>query len=555
MAAKYLKLLYAPIHPSRFCSETLAYIQRNLSNCSENHQKCVLNRPKGHLKHQALPSRLLHIRKDQTGYRIRLVQTQPRTSSKLRTLHPKYAALSYCWGDQEFIKSTPENITDHYNNIAFSKLPPGFQDTIEMCWGIGFFFLWIDSLCIIQGDQSDWDRESALMKDVYANAFLTIILASTGSPLEGLSNVSTECCSDVRVSYHLDDDNGSEITYFIQSASSTKQTLYSSDLEFYPSGVEYYYEGDVHKSEWIKRGWTFQESYLSTRKLLICSGHTDFSCKTSSSLQGILRICWPLKDVGYYVSRSRPRDWYDLVGHYSDRKLSRSEDKLPAISAVASLVREGHGDYVAGLWTKSLERGLLWAPGAYEGSRRALKRQTTYRGPTWSWCAYDGSLSYDMVGFHENLTRAFDILEIRWTLAEPSAIYGRLSTADGDRAYLMIRAKVAWVTIQSEERVASGVDAVMECRGMQRRGREGSSTFLIDCGKTEGFESLQRVAAMLVATMSSYYSIKDLEFGLFLRPIPSLGPVITYERVGCFRDWNELDMFKHGTQVQELRLV
>lgn len=150
---------------------------------------------------------------------------------------------------------------------------------------------------------------------------------------------------------------------------------------------------------------------------------------------------------------------------------------------------------------------------------------------------------------YDHLTRAFDILEIRWILAEPTAIYGRLSTADGDRAYLRLRAKVAWVTIQSEGKFGGGVDAVMEFGGTQKR----AWTF-IDCGEMEGFESPQRVAAMLVAT-TTYSDVTSVGRGLFLRPIPSLGPVITYERVGCFSsDWGDR-IFEHITEVQELCLV
>ena len=40
-------------------------------------------------------------------------------------------------------------------------------------------FLWIDSLCIIQDDQSDWEVESSLMAEIYSNAKLTIV--ATGS--------------------------------------------------------------------------------------------------------------------------------------------------------------------------------------------------------------------------------------------------------------------------------------------------------------------------------------------------------------------------------------
>lgn len=39
---------------------------------------------------------------------------------------------------------------------------------------LGYRYLWIDSLCIIQDDHQDWQRESGRMADVYSNADLVL---------------------------------------------------------------------------------------------------------------------------------------------------------------------------------------------------------------------------------------------------------------------------------------------------------------------------------------------------------------------------------------------
>lgn len=555
VAAQYLKMLHAPFNPSLLCSENIASIRQILSNCSEKHKDCTGNGAMDQSKHQALPSRLLQISKDQTGgYKIRLAHMSPTISPAQDGVNLKYAALSYCWGDQEFLKSTPENITDHYDNVRFSELPQGFRDTIELCWGIGIFYLWIDSLCIIQGNQFDWDRESAMMKDVYANAFLTIVIASTSSPLEGLSKGAPEQNPEIRVSYHLDDDNGSEITYFIQSKSWTDEFDDNRVGDAYALRFLHKYRTkSILQSNWSKRGWTFQENYLSTRKLFICAGHNDFSCQTSSHLQGALGIFPPLEDLRLIDGA---KDWYSLVKDYSHRKLSRWEDKLPAISAVASQKGEELGRYVAGLWTKELEKGLLWAPRDLGMDPIRSRRSPSYIGPTWSWCAYDGPIDYGLLRHDPECTRAFEILEIRCTLAQPSAIYGRLSTADGNRAYLKIRAKVVPVLVQSRKDgvYPGGNQAVMEFGGIEMDG----STY-IDCGETEHFSSPRRAVAMLVVIALSPSRDSGTSFGLLVRPTTSTGPVMTYERVGCFeyryRYGYGIDMFKYISEFQELCLV
>lgn len=44
----------------------------------------------------------------------------------------------------------------------------------------GIHYIWIDSLCIIQDDDDDWNRESAKMCDIYEGSYLTV--AATSSP-------------------------------------------------------------------------------------------------------------------------------------------------------------------------------------------------------------------------------------------------------------------------------------------------------------------------------------------------------------------------------------
>lgn len=39
-------------------------------------------------------------------------------------------------------------------------------------------YIWIDSLCIIQDDNNDWQRESSTMSKVYAGSTLNIVAAA-----------------------------------------------------------------------------------------------------------------------------------------------------------------------------------------------------------------------------------------------------------------------------------------------------------------------------------------------------------------------------------------
>ncbi|KIN03421.1 hypothetical protein OIDMADRAFT_90795, partial [Oidiodendron maius Zn] len=49
-----------------------------------------------------------------------------------------------------------------------------FQDTITVIRRLGYRYLWINSLCILQDNHVDWVTESAQMQDYYKNTISTI---------------------------------------------------------------------------------------------------------------------------------------------------------------------------------------------------------------------------------------------------------------------------------------------------------------------------------------------------------------------------------------------
>ena len=53
-------------------------------------------------------------------------------------------------------------------------LPPNFKDAIEVTRRLRLRYLWIDALCIIQDDLSDWEVESREMSRIYDDAHLVI---------------------------------------------------------------------------------------------------------------------------------------------------------------------------------------------------------------------------------------------------------------------------------------------------------------------------------------------------------------------------------------------
>lgn len=66
------------------------------------------------------------------------------------------------------------------SGISWDVLPQTFRDAIAMTERLGFQYLWIDALCIIQNSSADWMAEAACMYDVYF--YGTLMLSADVSP-------------------------------------------------------------------------------------------------------------------------------------------------------------------------------------------------------------------------------------------------------------------------------------------------------------------------------------------------------------------------------------
>ncbi|KXJ84723.1 hypothetical protein Micbo1qcDRAFT_110726, partial [Microdochium bolleyi] len=62
----------------------------------------------------------------------------------------------------------------------------------SVCASLGFDHIWIDSLCILQDSEKDWEEQSAVMADVYKFAWLNIAALWTTSDYEGFINDTRE---------------------------------------------------------------------------------------------------------------------------------------------------------------------------------------------------------------------------------------------------------------------------------------------------------------------------------------------------------------------------
>ncbi|KAF2123162.1 heterokaryon incompatibility protein-domain-containing protein [Lophiotrema nucula] len=81
-----------------------------------------------------------------------------------------YLCLSHCWGSSSHpLRTLKENLSQHLASIDWDSLPATFKDAIHFTRRLGYQFVWIDSLCIVQDDLDDWREQAAQMANIFQN--------------------------------------------------------------------------------------------------------------------------------------------------------------------------------------------------------------------------------------------------------------------------------------------------------------------------------------------------------------------------------------------------
>jgi hypothetical protein len=315
----------------------------------------------------------------------------------------EYVALSHRWGVSQHFSSNKATINKMSNGFSIDELPMTFRDAVQVATWLGFSYLWIDALCILQDDEEDWERESKKMGDVFGHARFSIAAHCAAEDSEGFLTKSMAKRPAVEFKY---------------SADTTFRICRRADLE-----------ADVTNSQLCKRGWVLQERFLASRTIHFTEGQIYFETTheiqsedgqlnsptsniSSTHLAGIDRPKFFSPSEAPHLrelfgldlhSKSRsttnrvdgklvgsPLEWLDLVEMYSNCDLTKGSDKLMAIAGMAQKIHlRTQTAYCAGIWGDRISQGLLWLPESTPLSSPAYRR-----APSWSWAAFDGPIQY-----------------------------------------------------------------------------------------------------------------------------------------------------------------
>ncbi|EUC40949.1 hypothetical protein COCMIDRAFT_40810 [Bipolaris oryzae ATCC 44560] len=234
---------------------------------------------------------------------------------------------------------------------------------------LGIDYLWIDSLCIVQNNEQDWNQQALRMADVYQNAYITIAAVAARNSEEGLFND----ISDRRISYPLPDHPWVHVRRRIRVPSRKPQFMDMLSDDGFPL---------------YKRGWVFQELSLSPRVIHYGREELIWHCRANSRYEGVPKGFYNLPTLVRADLRgfSTQLMWHKIVASFSWRKLTFEKDRLPAIAAFATLIQPQDCEkrYIHGLWEETLRSDLLWSVDTYGAGQNTLGCRSN-RLPSWSW--------------------------------------------------------------------------------------------------------------------------------------------------------------------------
>jgi hypothetical protein len=337
-----------------------------LRACEETHKNC------GSIGERTLPTRLVEVCSLPDGQAtVRLVETSGQRG--------QYLALSYCWGSGKFLTTTTKNYAAHLERIDIDKAPATIRSASWMTQRLGYRFIWIDCLPIVQDDSKDWEREASQMAHIYQNAELTLAFDDAEGVEEGILHPRAES-KDTPIELFLHTRNSERqqsilIVYHISPCPS-----FSLDTPPLDTGA-----------------WTLQESLLSQR-ILHCKRETvEWTCKSAKYTEGD-RYAVSYRSGTDALKLPEPNappettfaQWRAIVNDFGNRRLTYGSDILPAMAGLAS----ESGDvlqanvYVAGLWSGDFVHGLLWqsTESRNEETRMAHKGAELHV-PSWSWAS------------------------------------------------------------------------------------------------------------------------------------------------------------------------
>lgn len=247
-----------PVLPDPGSKEFFALIQLWLRDCDAQHRDCTpMPQPRIHGDSaREFPTRLIDV--GTTAHiQLRMLETQDE-----RPISHEYLALSHPWGDvvtyppfstwKTDDSGSGHDVETFKRGIPYDDLPATFKDAVICTRSLGVRYLWIDSICIIQGEDGDFNEEAKYMEEVFSGAYCVLAASRATNQHDGFLRPREQ-----------------------RNYITLERTKHKP---FYICDAIDDFSRDVIEGSLNQRGWVLQERALARRTIYFTEHQTYFEC-------------------------------------------------------------------------------------------------------------------------------------------------------------------------------------------------------------------------------------------------------------------------------------
>lgn len=337
-----------------------------------------------------------------------------------------YIALSYVWGDlEDQFATTRSNISKlkAKGNLTmpdvYMQLPGTIRRALQFSALVGARFLWVDRLCIVQDDATQFEDQVNRMGSVYSNAYLTICAGDGDDAESGLKGLGG--------------------TFLPRNID---QVIFEFRSKHDVVGLVHVHVHDDESAVYSTRAWTFQEEILAERSLFFRDDGLTWQWKTIS-MQEKSTIEWQRdeNDIDLLLEDMKwpcIEKWNALLNSYLCRQLRFDVDILRAFSGIIERLGASLGAFHFEMPEQFFDVALLWHANR-SLTRRKVKTIENVSFPSWSRLGWQGRTLSQVYTFglcHERRSDDFSRERSRERTIRPCVVWYKTNLKTSEKVVI-----------------------------------------------------------------------------------------------------------------------